>query len=52
MLGTFITLQEADITAILTHAGNIVGDVMPLLIVLIGIGIGLWVIRVILNLGG
>lgn len=49
---TFFSFEEADITAIIGHAGDIVGDTMPLLIVILGIGIGLWVIRVILNLRG
>lgn len=50
MLATFFTFSETDITAIIGHAGNLVSDAMPLLVVLIGILIGAYVIRVILTL--
>lgn len=49
---TIITMTEADITAIVGWAGDLVGDVMPLLVVIIGIAIGGYVIKVILNMRG
>lgn len=50
MLATFFTFEETDITAIVGHAGDLVADAMPLLVVIIGIIIGAYVIRVILSL--
>lgn len=38
-----------DITAIVNWAGTLVGDVMPLLVVIIGISIGAWVISIIIG---
>jgi len=46
---SIITLSSEDITAIVGWAGTLVGDLMPLLIVIIGIAIGAFVIRVILG---
>lgn len=45
-----ITFTEGNITAIIGYAGELVGDLMPLLIVIIGIAIGGYVLRIILNL--
>lgn len=45
-----ITISPENITAIVGYAGELVGDLMPLLIVIIGIAIGGYVLRVILNL--
>lgn len=49
---TIITISEANITAIVGYAGELVGDLMPLLVVIIGIAIGGYVLRIILNLRG
>lgn len=45
-----ITFTESNITDIIGYAGELVGDLMPLLIVIIGIAIGGHVLRIILNL--
>lgn len=45
-----IPLTETDINLMLGYAGELIGDLMPLLVVIIGIAIGLYVIRVILRL--
>lgn len=49
---TILTITEANITAIVGWAGDLVSDLMPLLVVIIGIAIGAYIIRVILNLRG
>lgn len=49
---TIITITEANITAIVGWAGSLVSDLMPLLVVIIGIAIGGFVIKVILNMRG
>ncbi|GAH91391.1 unnamed protein product [marine sediment metagenome] len=48
-LFTIITITDANITAIVGWAGTLVADLMPLLIVIIGISIGAFVIRVIIG---
>ena len=50
LLPTIIPLSDEDITAIVGWAGQLVGDLMPLLIVIIGIAIGAFIIKVILHI--
>lgn len=50
MLATFFTISEENITTILGYAGDLVGDAMPLLIIFLGIGIGLIILKVFFNL--
>lgn len=50
MLGTFFTITPDNITAIVANAGNLVGDFMPLLVVIIGILIGAFIIKIIFKL--
>ena len=50
MLGTFFTIASEDITAIVGYAGSLIGDAMPLIVVIIGIGIGLLILKVIINI--
>lgn len=47
---TILTISEQNITDIVGYAGGLVGDLMPLLIVIIGISIGGFVITTILNI--
>lgn len=47
---SIITITEGNMTDIVAYAGELVGDVMPLLVVIIGIAIGGYVIRIILNI--
>jgi len=49
---SIITFTATDTDAIVDWASTMVGDVMPLLIIFIGITIGAYLIRVILNLRG
>lgn len=49
---SIITISATDTTAIIDQAGTMVSDVMPLLIIFLGIGIGAYVIKVIINLRG
>lgn len=35
---------EANITSIFSYAGDLIGSLMPVLVIIIGIGIGLWVL--------
>jgi len=50
LVGSILTISEQNITDIVGYAGTLVGDLMPLLIVIIGIAIGGYVIKVILNI--
>jgi Na+-translocating ferredoxin:NAD+ oxidoreductase RnfD subunit len=49
-LGTFFTITDTDISAIISKGANLVSDFMPLLIVLVGILIGAFIIRMISRL--
>lgn len=49
---TIITMTEQNITDIVGWAGSLISDLMPLLVVVIGIAIGAYVIKVILNMRG
>lgn len=50
---TIITITEENITAIVGWAGSLIGDLMPLLVVIIGISIGAYIIRaIIMNMRG
>ena len=49
-MSSIITLTATDTDAIVEWAGTLVGDLMPLLIIIFGITIGAYIIKVILNL--
>jgi hypothetical protein len=49
-LGTFFTISSGDIASTTAYAGSLVGDFMPLLVVILGILIGAFIIRVIARL--
>lgn len=44
------TLAEADITAMLAHAGTLFTDLSLIVILLIGLPIGFWLIRKVIGL--
>lgn len=50
MLGTFFTISSGDIASTTDYAGSLVADFMPLLVVLIGITIGVYIVRVVAKL--
>jgi len=50
MFLSLFTFSSNDITAITGWASTVVGDAMPLLIVIIGVAIGIWVIVSIFHL--
>jgi len=50
ILGTFFTITSNDVASTTAYAGNIVSDLMPLLVVIIGVIIGLFIVRSILRL--
>jgi len=39
--GTFVEISPSDITAMLTHTKNLITDLMPLWLAIVGIGLGL-----------
>lgn len=49
---TFFTITATDTTAILGRAGELVSDLMPLLVIIFGIAIGIWVVSAIFHLKG
>jgi Na+-translocating ferredoxin:NAD+ oxidoreductase RnfD subunit len=49
-LGTFFTITDTDISAMINKGASLVSDFMPLLVVLIGILIGAFIVRMISRL--
>lgn len=49
---TIITMTEQNITDMVGWATTLIGDLMPLLIVIIGISLGAFILKVILTLRG
>lgn len=45
LLGTFFTITSNDVTTALGYTGDLVGDFMPLILPLVGIGLGLAIYR-------
>jgi len=41
----FYTVTEADITSLTTTAGGLIGDFMPIILVVIGIVLGMYVFK-------
>jgi len=50
ILGTFFTITSEDVASTTAYAGNLVSDLMPLLVVVLGILIGLFIVKVIVGL--
>ena len=49
MLTTFFTFETEDITAMTGYASDLVGNFMPVIVVILGIGIALWIIDSIIH---
>jgi hypothetical protein len=49
-LGTFFTITQNDVSSSLGYAGSLVGDFLPLLLVIVGISIGIFVVGKITHL--
>jgi hypothetical protein len=49
-LGTFFTIGPGDIATMTAYAGGIVGDFLPLLLVVIGVSLGIFVVGKITHL--
>lgn len=41
---TFFELSEATMAGIVENASSIIGNAMPLIVIILGIGIGLWIL--------
>ncbi len=48
-LGTFLTITDANISSTTGYVSALIGDLMPLLTVIIAVGIGLIIFSVIVN---
>lgn len=47
---TFFTITGDNIAGIVGYASDLVGNAMPLIVVILGIGVGIFIIRVIARL--
>lgn len=48
-LGTFLTITDANIASTTGYVSSLIGDLMPLLTVIIAVGIGLIIFSVIVS---
>lgn len=44
MLATFFTITTDDITASINYSASLVGDFLPLLLLIIGLSVGMYII--------
>lgn len=51
MLGTFFTFSSDNVSSVIAYGSNFVADFMPLIVVIIGLILGVLVVRFIANLG-
>lgn len=49
MLGTFLTWGETETTSMLTHAKNMITDLSPLLLIILGVGLAVIIISAIVG---
>jgi len=46
----FFTISEQNISDILGYAGDLIGDMMPLIVLILGLAIGVFVVRILFKL--
>lgn len=51
MFTTFLTISPEDIASMVGYAADLVGNLMPVIVVILGVSIGLWVFNVIFHRG-
>lgn len=49
LLGTFLTISADNVSSTIYYIKELIGDLMPLLLIIMGVGIGLIVFSVIVN---
>lgn len=47
MLFTFFSITASDTSAMIGYGANLVSDFMPILVIILGVGIAIWIIRAI-----
>lgn len=47
----FITITETDTDNLISYAGNIISDFWPIILIILGISVGLLILRNILHIG-
>lgn len=49
ILPTFLTIESADITTMIGYMSDLFSDLSPIILLIVGVGLGLMVISVILR---
>lgn len=49
MLGTFFTISTTDITAMIGYSSDLFTDFAPILLIIVGVGVGIFVITAIIG---
>jgi len=45
MLFTFFSITASDTASMIAYGANLVSDFMPILVIILGVGIAIWIIR-------
>lgn len=48
-LGTFLTISASNTAEIINNGKDLISDLMPLLVIIIGVGIALWILEAFLH---
>jgi len=48
MLFTFLNIQASDTASMVNYGASLISDFMPILVIILGIGIAIWIIKAIL----
>jgi uncharacterized membrane protein YgaE (UPF0421/DUF939 family) len=49
MLGTFFTISTTDIATMIGYSGDLFADFSPILLIVVGVGVGIFVITAIIG---
>ena len=49
MYGTFFTITASDTEAMIGYAGDLIADITPLLLIIIGVAVGVFIFYAIVN---
>lgn len=51
LLTTFLNIGTEDITSMIGYASDLIGNLMPVIVVILGVSVGLWIFRTIFHKG-
>lgn len=49
MLGTFFTITASNTEAMIGYAGDLISDITPLLLIIVGVSVGIYIFYALVN---